>query len=184
MQVLILGIGLQGRAALYHLANSPDVEGIIAADSDLERAAPCAKKFGGGKTSCVKLATEDHDAVLELMASEVDVVIELLPSYFGEVMGELAIEAGVHLVNSSYASEEILKLNAEAARKGVAILPEFGMDPGIDLVMGAKARALCVLEETGGPWLSGRRAYNAGVGRGAPTGVSAQPVGAAVAVRL
>ena len=139
MQVLILGIGLQGRAALYHLANSPDVEGIIAADSDLERAEACAKKFGGGKTSCVKLAAEDHDAVLELMSSGVDVVIQLLPSSFGEVMAELALEAGVHLVNTSYASEEILKLDAEATRRGVAILPEFGMDPGIDLVMGARA---------------------------------------------
>ena len=139
MKVLILGIGLQGRAALYHLANSPDVEGIIAADSDLERAEACAKKFGGGKTSCVKLDAEDHDAVLKLMSSGVGVVIELLPSYFGEVMAELAIEAGVHLVNSSYASEEVLKLDAEATRKGVAILPEFGMDPGIDLVMGARA---------------------------------------------
>ncbi|TET74537.1 MAG: hypothetical protein E3J42_04995 [Dehalococcoidia bacterium] len=139
MQVLILGIGLQGRAALYHLANSPDVEGIIAADSDLERAEAYAERFGGGKARCVRLDAEDHDAVLELMASEVDVVIELLPSYFGEVMAELAIETGVHLVNSSYASEEVLKLDAEAARRGVAILPEFGMDPGIDLVMGAKA---------------------------------------------
>ena len=139
MQVLILGIGLQGRAALYHLANSPDVEGIIAADSDLERAEAYAERFGGGKARCVRLDAEDHDAVLELMASAVDVVIELLPSYFGEVMAELAIETGVHLVNSSYASEEVLKLDAEAARRGVAILPEFGMDPGIDLVMGAKA---------------------------------------------
>jgi len=139
VQVLILGIGLQGRAALYHLANSPEVEGIIAADSDLERAEACAKKFGGGKTRCVRLDAEDHDAVLELMASGVDVVIELLPSYFGEVMVELALEASVHLVNTSYASEEVLKLGAEAARKGVAILPEFGMDPGIDLIMGARA---------------------------------------------
>jgi len=67
----------------------------------LERAEACARKFGGGKTSCVKLATEDHDAVLDVVVSEVDVVIELLPSCFGEVMDEFAIEAGVHLVNSS-----------------------------------------------------------------------------------
>ena len=139
MKVLILGLGQQGRAALYHLAGSPDVEGIIAADSDLERAEVYAERFGGGKARCVRLDAEDHDAVLELMASGVDVVIELLPSYFGEVMVELALEAGVHLVNSSYASEEVLKLDAEATRKGVVILPEFGMDPGIDLVMGAKA---------------------------------------------
>lgn len=139
MKVLILGLGQQGRAALHHLAGSSDVGEIVAADNDLERAEAYADRFGGGKATCVRLDAEDHDAVLALFSSGVDVVIELLPSYFVEVMAELALEAGVHLVNSSYASDEILKLGAEAARKGIAILPEFGMDPGIDLVMGAKA---------------------------------------------
>jgi len=139
MKVLILGLGRQGRAALHHLASSPDVGEIIAADSNLEQAAVYAERFGGGKARCVKLDAQNRDAVSALFSSGVDVVIELLPSYFVEVMAELALEAGVHLVNSSYASDEILKLDAEAARKGIAILPEFGMDPGIDLAMGAKA---------------------------------------------
>jgi saccharopine dehydrogenase-like NADP-dependent oxidoreductase len=139
MKVLILGLGQQGRAALYHLAGSSDVCEIIAADSDLERAKAYAGRFGRGKARCVRLDADDHSAVLELMSSGVDVVINLLPVYFTEVMIELALEAGVHLVNTCYASEAVLKLDAEAARKGVAILPEFGMDPGIDLVMGARA---------------------------------------------
>ena len=139
MKVLILGLGQQGRAALYHLASSPDVGEIIAADSNLERAEAYAERFGGGKARCVRLDAEDHDAVLELVSSGVDVVIDLLPAYFTEAMAELALRAGVHLVNTFYASEKVLKLDAEAARKGVAILPEFGMDPGIDLVMCARA---------------------------------------------
>lgn len=139
MKVLILGLGQQGRAALYHLASSPAVGEIITADSNLERAEACAETFGGGKARCVRLDAGDRDAVLELMSSGVAVVIDLLPVYFTEVMAALALEAGVHLVNTCYASEEVLKLDAETARKGVAILPEFGMDPGIDLVMGARA---------------------------------------------
>ena len=139
MKVLILGLGQQGRAALYHLAGSPDVGETIAADSNLERAEAYAERFGGGKARCVRLDAEDHDAVLELMSSGVDVVIDLLPVYFTEIMAKLALEAGVHLVNTCYASEAVLKLDAEAAQKGIAILPEFGMDPGIDLVMGARA---------------------------------------------
>ena len=139
MKVLILGLGQQGRAALYHLASSPDVGEIIAADSNLERAEAYAERFGGGKARCVRLDAEDQDAVLELVSSGVDVVIDLLPAYFTEAMAELALEAGVHLVNTFYASEKVLKLDAGAARKGIVILPEFGMDPGIDLVMCAMA---------------------------------------------
>ena len=139
MKVLILGLGQQGRAALYHLAGSPGVSRIVAADSNLERAEAYAERFGAGKARCVKLNAEDHDAVLELMSAGMDVVIDLLPVYFTEAMAELALEAGVHLVYTNYASEEVVKLDTEATRKRIAILPEFGMDPGIDLVMGAKA---------------------------------------------
>ena len=36
MKVLLLGVGLQGNAALYDLAQSKDVKEIIAADIDLK----------------------------------------------------------------------------------------------------------------------------------------------------
>lgn len=139
MKVLILGMGQQGRAALYHLACSPGVDEIVAADRNLERAEVYARKFGMGKTRCVGLNAEDSGSLLGLMESGVDVVVDLLPVEFLEVVALLALKAGAHLVNASYATPRLLKLNKEATEKGISILPEFGMDPGIDLVMCSKA---------------------------------------------
>ena len=139
MKVLILGMGQQGRAALYHLACSHGVDEIVAADRDLERAEVYAGKFSMGKTRCVGLNAEDAGSLLGLMESGVDVVVDLLPVFFIESVAELALKAGVHLVNASYATPRLLKLDKEAKERGISILPEFGMDPGIDLVMCAKA---------------------------------------------
>jgi saccharopine dehydrogenase-like NADP-dependent oxidoreductase len=36
MNILLLGVGLQGKAALYDLVNSPDVSQITAGDSNFE----------------------------------------------------------------------------------------------------------------------------------------------------
>jgi saccharopine dehydrogenase-like NADP-dependent oxidoreductase len=47
---------------------------------------------------------------------------------------EAAIRAGVSLVGTNYAYE-ILDLDDQARAAGVAILPECGLDPGIDLVI-------------------------------------------------
>jgi saccharopine dehydrogenase-like NADP-dependent oxidoreductase len=41
----------------------------------------------------------------------------------------------LHLVNTCYVRPEMRKLAGEAKRRGLSLLPEFGMDPGIDLVL-------------------------------------------------
>ena len=141
MKVLILGLGQQGRAALHHLASSPEVEEIVAADSDLERAERHAAAFGGGKTRCVELDANDREALAGVLASGVDAAVCLLPTSFDDTVAQLAVQAGVHLVNSFYTTPAIRGLHERAKRNGVAVLPEMGLDPGIDLVMAAKALA-------------------------------------------
>jgi saccharopine dehydrogenase-like NADP-dependent oxidoreductase len=58
-----------------------------------------------------------------------------------------AIKHGIHLVYASYATPEVKKLTEEARAQNVIILPEFGMDPGIDLVLlGEAVRSLDSVE--------------------------------------
>jgi len=49
------------------------------------------------------------------------------------------VRAGVHFVNTSYASPELRALAPDAEARGVTLLPEMGMDPGIDLVLCGEA---------------------------------------------
>ena len=54
-------------------------------------------------------------------------------------MARLAVAKGIHFIETSYALPEYAELGQEAAAKGITLLPEFGLDPGIDLVLVGRA---------------------------------------------
>lgn len=45
-----------------------------------------------------------------------------------------------HLTTSSYVSEDMMKLDAEAKQKGLIFLNEVGLDPGIDIMSTMKVK--------------------------------------------
>jgi saccharopine dehydrogenase-like NADP-dependent oxidoreductase len=44
------------------------------------------------------------------------------------------VAEGIHTVTSSYVSPDMMKLDADAKRKGLIMLNECGLDPGIDIM--------------------------------------------------
>ncbi len=138
MRILLLGVGLQGKAALHDLANSPEVSHVIAADVDIRALRVYVEKLGTSKVTPVELDVRDQ-AQLEKYMRDVQAVVALLPQAFRLEVTRLAVATGVHFVETSYTLPEYTELGREAAAKGVAILPEFGLDPGIDLVLAGRA---------------------------------------------
>jgi len=134
VKVLVLGTGLQGRAALYDLMHSPCVTHIIAADVNTHALEQWLARLPRDKIQVVQVDARDEPQVARLM-QRVDAVIVLLPTTFHVAMARLAIANGIHLINSSYAPPEFQEIGRQAASRGLAILPEFGLDPGIDLVL-------------------------------------------------
>jgi saccharopine dehydrogenase-like NADP-dependent oxidoreductase len=63
-----------------------------------------------------------------------DVVLDFLPPKFVKPVSEAAIKARVSLVNTNYAYA-IHSLHDQAIDSGISIMPECGLDPGIDLVL-------------------------------------------------
>ena len=147
MDVLLLGVGLQGKAALHDLVTS-GVEKITAADQDRDALeGHCQSRGYGGRVRCERVEAADPDSLGQLLARKPDVVIDLLPARFVTQVARQAIRHRVHLVNTYYVSPEMRSLADEAVRCGVTVLPEFGMDPGIDLVcLGHTVRCLDSLE--------------------------------------
>ncbi len=144
MKFLLLGLGMQGRAALYDLARSKVVTAVLAADSSPEALSACSSSVLYGSGVRFELADVTRpDELAALMEWGPDVAVDLLPVRCHDAVCSAALEGGAHLVNASYASPAIKALSGEAERKGLTILPEFGMDPGIDLVLlGRAARSL------------------------------------------
>jgi lysine 6-dehydrogenase len=138
VRILVLGAGLQGRAALHDLARSPAVTRVVAGDADLAGLTRYLGRLNTRKIESVELDVRDHDRVAQLMHS-VEAVIDLLPAAFHVPVARLAVASNVHLVNASYAPPEFQRIGQGAAARGLALLPEFGLDPGIDLVLAGQA---------------------------------------------
>lgn len=81
-------------------------------------------------TPVVGDAASDAAGLIEKYAP--DVVVCLLPTVFMVKTAKACIEAGVPMVGASYAKDEMRELAASAKERGVSILCEMGLDPGID----------------------------------------------------
>jgi len=136
VNVLLLGVGMQGRGALHDLARSDAVSSVVAADQDLAALETWAASRGyGAKVRCRGVDASDPAALDALLSDGVDVVVDLLPAPLSGAVAAAAVRAGVHFVNTSYAPPELRALAPDAEARGVTLLPEMGMDPGIDLVL-------------------------------------------------
>jgi len=156
-RVLLLGLGAQGKAALHDLVTADASTHVTVADAEPGLAAYAAR-YPAARVTARPLDANDHAGVAALMR-DADVVVEALPGPFALPMGRLAVDAGVHLVSSMYyrdpqerdparaaATERaIADLGRAAAAREITILTEFGLDPGLDLILGA--RALAELDE-------------------------------------
>lgn len=134
MRLLVLGAGLQGSACAYDLLQDKRVEQVIVGDLSLDHLPEFLERFRNDPR--VELRTvdaRDANSVRQAMAG-VDGVCNALPYYFNLEITQLAVEAGIHCCdlggNTAIVFDQ-MKLDADARAKGVSILPDCGLAPGM-----------------------------------------------------
>ncbi|TIP29368.1 MAG: saccharopine dehydrogenase family protein [Mesorhizobium sp.] len=138
MKIAVLGgLGLQGRAAIADLVASADVEEVVCVDT-----APNGASRLGGLTdlACVRFVVPEGaiaPALANVLAG-VDAAIDLLPQPLMREAVQAAITTRTPLVTTNY-GKTIADLDPAAEAAGVSIMTECGLDPGIDLVLYARA---------------------------------------------
>lgn len=145
MRFLVLGGGLQGRAAICDLLHSDAPREVICADADPAAVRAAFEKVGRGvpeskSFEVVAYDARDRAALDELLRTRFDAVVDMLPRQFARGSCEAAIAHRTPLVNTFYC-RDLADLHQPAAAAGVALLPEMGFDPGIDLILYARVRA-------------------------------------------
>ncbi len=144
MKALVLGMGLQGKAVVHDLESSNLITEIFAADlfraeSDLANAEDYLAQKGYVKTTAIRLdVSKEKGLAEEFSRKKIDVVICMLPIQLALTAARAALETGIPFVSSNY-TYDLSVLHDEAKEKGGIILPEMGLDPGIDLVLGRLA---------------------------------------------
>lgn len=137
MRIAVLGgLGLQGRAAIADLVAS-GVEEVICVDTAPDGAARLADLTDLSRVRFVVPEGAVGPALADVLA-DADAVIDLLPQPLMREAVQAAIATRTPLVTTNY-GKAIADLAPEAERAGVSIMTECGLDPGIDLVLYARA---------------------------------------------
>ena len=137
MKIAVLGgLGLQGRAAIADLVAS-GVEEVICVDTTPDGAARLADLTDLSRVRFVVPEGAIGPALASVLA-DADAVIDLLPQPLMREAVQAAIATRTPLVTTNY-GKAIADLAPEAERAGVSVMTECGLDPGIDLVLYARA---------------------------------------------
>lgn len=133
MRMLVLGAGLQGSACAYDLLQNDDVTEVRLADIHTGHIAPFLAPYSGKRLIPTPLDVRDGEAVHALMR-EADAVMSAIPYYLNLDLARHAVHAGVHFCDLGGNTDIVFeqkKLDAQAKEKGVTIVPDCGLAPGM-----------------------------------------------------
>ena len=127
-KILVLGAGLVSRPMVRYLLDVPDFE-VIVASRTVSKAQELVGNHPRGKAVALNV---DNEADLEKQVAGADLAVSLLPyTYHVKVAGH-CLKYKKPLVTTSYVSDAMRALDAQAKAAGVILLNEIGLDPGID----------------------------------------------------
>jgi saccharopine dehydrogenase-like NADP-dependent oxidoreductase len=127
-KILVLGAGLVCRPLVQYLLDVEDFS-VTVASRTVSKAEALVGDHPRGKALPLNVTVVDK---LSALVAEHDLTISLLPYIHHVTVGNLCLEHKKHLITTSYISEAMQALDAPAKEKGILILNEIGLDPGID----------------------------------------------------
>jgi len=146
-KIVLLGYGMQGKACVYDLIKYGKFDELRIVDC-YENFLDDVNSLEDPRVKGYHIDGTDLAKIRDLLKST-ELVIEFFPPHLTLTMVELAIDCNCHAITSSYINnpaytaqvgfaERLELLDQKARVKGLIILEEFGMDPGIDLAMGQR----------------------------------------------
>jgi saccharopine dehydrogenase-like NADP-dependent oxidoreductase len=143
-KILVLGAGLVARPLVEHLLDQPEYSVRVAT-----RTVSKAQKLVGDnpRGEALTLDVSDRGALGKLV-EDADLVLSMVPYTHHPMVASLCIEHGRNFVSTSYVSDAMRALDADAKKAGVILLNEVGLDPGIDHM--SAMRIIHRIKEAGG----------------------------------
>ena len=138
VRYIVLGAGKQGTAIIHDLVHA-DGNSITIADRDRRSLELLAARFGDFRVQVQQVDLSDTARLSRLMESA-DVAISAVPYFFNLELARAAVEAGTHFCDLGGNTEIVyreLELGDRARRKGVHVIPDCGLSPGMTNILAA-----------------------------------------------
>jgi len=130
-KILILGAGLSASSLIKYLLDHSEINDWKIRIGDLSKETAETKINGHPNGQAFQFDVSNIDQC-NLEVSKADIVVSMLPASMHYTVAQACVNHNVNMVTASYISKEIQALNEEAQDKGILILNEIGVDPGID----------------------------------------------------
>ncbi len=126
-KVLILGAGMVVKPIVSYLLEKGFHVTVAS------RTKSKAEAMTGGHVNGTAVGwTVDDTETLDKMVEDHDLSVSLLPYAHHPLVAKHCLKHGKNMVTTSYVKSEMQALDEEAKNKGILILNELGLDPGID----------------------------------------------------
>jgi lysine 6-dehydrogenase len=140
MKVVVLGAGLQGCACAYDLLQNPAVTQVTLVDLRPGVLPPFLARDWGGRLRPVQLDVTDGAAVRQTLKGNA-AVMSAIPYYYNESMAAAAVEVGCHFSDLGGNTEIVFaqkKLHQLALSRGISVVPDCGLAPGMVNILAAE----------------------------------------------
>jgi saccharopine dehydrogenase-like NADP-dependent oxidoreductase len=130
-QILLIGAGRSATTLIRYLLDHAEDCGWHLTVGDIS--VDLAQRKTGRHARATAIAFDvNNDVERRERIAAADIVISMLPAHMHINVARDCVELGKHLTTASYISKEMRALHDEAVSKGLALLNEVGLDPGID----------------------------------------------------
>ena len=154
-KVVVFGAGLVTRPLVRYLLDQPEIELVVATRT----VSKAENMIDGHPRGTAKTLDVEDLAGMEAEIKDADVVVSLVPYAYHVTVAKFCIKYKKQMVTTSYVSDEMMALDAEAKEAGVMLLNECGLDPGIDHM--SAMRIIHDVEKRGGKVVSFRSSTGA-----------------------
>lgn len=130
-QILLIGAGRSATTLISYLLDHAAEYGwhLTVGDLSLELA---QQKVGGHPSGTAIAFDVKNEAERGGRIAASDIVISMLPAHMHVEVARDCVRLGRHMTTASYISSEMRMLHDDALAKGLTLLNEVGLDPGID----------------------------------------------------
>src|SRR6187431_1586848 len=125
MKVAVLGAGMVGSAIAMDLASRHHVTAFDVSNTNLDML-----KKRNPRIETQQADLRDYSSYPQLLAS-FDIVVTAVPGFMGYKTLEAVIDCGKNIVDISFFPEDVLLLDQLAKEKGVTVITDCGVAPGM-----------------------------------------------------
>jgi len=134
--ILVIGAGRSTYHLHKYLSAYAEKHDFTLTVADIDIRAAESMCFGQNSVA-VQLDISQEEQLHKLLRSQ-KVVVSMLPAHLHFEVIRVCIDIGIHVATASYLNEDVKNLHDLAKGKGITVLNELGLDPGIDHLSAVK----------------------------------------------